>query len=223
MYPKLDINYGACTLSIYAHSFPGGYAFLPRRDNTTRPMAQLEYDALMEYWQREGWPNQSSWPNAIVRWAWLQLPNGQWARSIWSESNSKSSLCRTSCIEIDYGGKMCIANVSYYIYLQFDDLEYPLAVVNLFSFPDATLLSQSSQTVYLCNALEGQEAIRVIPITSIKSVVSMFPDLKVMPDGKLVNTQKFALLRHPFIELAKYNTEGLFEEEEDDETDAMIE
>ena len=100
MYPKLDINYGAHTLSIYAHSFPGGYAFLPRRDNTTRPMAQLEYDALMEYWQREGWPNQSSWPNAIVRWARLQLPNGQWARSIWSESNSKSSLRQTSCVEV---------------------------------------------------------------------------------------------------------------------------
>ena len=118
---------------------------------------------------------------------------------------------------------MCITNVSYYIYLQFDNLEYPLAVVNLFSFPDTTVLFQSSQTVYICNVLEGQDAIRVIPIMSIKSVISMFPDLKVMPDGKLVDTQKFALLRHPFIELAKYNTEGLFEEEEDDKTDAMIE
>ena len=91
---------------------------------------------------------------------------------------------------------MCISNISYYIYLQFDDLEYPLTVINLFSFPDATLLSQSSQTVYLCNSLEGQDMIRVIPIMSIKSVVSMFPDLKVMPDGKLVDMQKFALLRH---------------------------
>jgi hypothetical protein len=88
---------------------------------------------------------------------------------------------------------MHIANVSYYFYLWFDDLEYPLAVVNLFSFPDATLLSHSSQTIYLCNALEGVDAIRVIPITSIKSVVSMFPDLKVTPDGTVVDTQKFAL------------------------------
>ena len=118
---------------------------------------------------------------------------------------------------------MCIANVSYYFYLQFDDLEYPLAVVNLFSFPDVTLLSQSNQTVYLCNALEGQDAVRVIPIMSIKSVISMFPDLKVTADGELVDMQKFALLRHPLIELAKYNTEGLFEEEEDDKTDAIIE
>lgn len=118
---------------------------------------------------------------------------------------------------------MWIANVSYHFYLQFDDLQYPLAVVNLFSFPDATLLSQSSQTVYVCNALEGQEAIRVIPIMAIKSVVSMFSDLKVTSDGEIVDTQKFALLRHPFIELTKYNTKGLFNEDNENSSDPMIE
>jgi hypothetical protein len=117
---------------------------------------------------------------------------------------------------------MRIANVLYYFYIQFDDLQYPLAIVELFSFPDADLLSQSSQTVYLCNTLDAQDAIRVIPITSIKSVVSMFPDMKVTSDGKLVNTQKFALLRHPFIELTKYNTEGLFDDEDDEDADPMV-
>jgi hypothetical protein len=110
---------------------------------------------------------------------------------------------------------MRISNVLYYFYLQFNDMQYPLAVVNLFSPPDANLLSQSSQTVYLCDALDGQDATAVIPIASIKSLVSMFPDLKVTPDGELVDTKKFALLRHPFIELARYNTEGLFNDEED--------
>jgi hypothetical protein len=113
---------------------------------------------------------------------------------------------------------MRISNVLYYFYLQFDDLQYPLAVVNLFSPPDADLLSQSSQTAYLCDALEGQGAIAVIPITSIKSLVSMFPDLKVTADAKLVDTKKFALLRHPFIELARYNTEGLFDDDDEDST-----
>ena len=118
---------------------------------------------------------------------------------------------------------MRIANVLYYFYLQFDDIQYPLAAVNMFSLPDATLLSQSSQTVYLCNVLEGRDAIRVIPITSIKSVVSMFPDLKVTPDGELVDTHRFALLRHPFIELAKHNTGGLFDEEDNDDIEHTIE
>jgi hypothetical protein len=102
MYPKLDINHSARRLSIHAHGFPDGYAFLPRRDQIARPMLQPEYDALMEYWQHEGWPNQSLWPNAIVRWARFQLPNGQRARSIWSESTSKSSLRRTSCVEVSH-------------------------------------------------------------------------------------------------------------------------
>jgi hypothetical protein len=65
-------------------------------------MAQLEYDALMEYWEHEGWPNQSSWPNAIIHWVWLQLPNRQCAQSIWSESNSKSLLYQTSCVEVSH-------------------------------------------------------------------------------------------------------------------------
>ena len=113
---------------------------------------------------------------------------------------------------------MHILNVLYYFHLQFDNLKYPLAVVNLFSPPDADLLSQSSQTVYICDALESQEAIRVIPITSIKSLVSMFPDLKVTSDGDIVDTHKFALLRHPFIELAAYNTQSLFDGDDNDDT-----
>ncbi|KAI0279678.1 hypothetical protein BC826DRAFT_889522, partial [Russula brevipes] len=109
------------------------------------------------------------------RWARLQLPNGQRARSIWSESNARSSLRRTSCVEINYNGQMRIANVLYYFYLRFEDQQYPLAIVKLFSFPDANILSESSQTVYLCDALEGRDAIKAIAITSINSVVSMFP------------------------------------------------
>ena len=110
---------------------------------------------------------------------------------------------------------MHIVNVAYYFYLRFDDLKYPLAIINLFSLPDANLLFQSSQTIYLCNVLKGPDAIRVIPITSIKLVISMFPEHRVTRDGKLINTQKFALLRHPFIVLAKYNTDGLFDNEDD--------
>ena len=100
MYPKLEINHGVRELSIYAHAFPNGYAFLPRRDNTARPMPDFEYNALMAYWQQTGWPNQSSWSNGIVRWGRLALPNGQRARSIWCESSNRSAVRRTSCVEV---------------------------------------------------------------------------------------------------------------------------
>jgi hypothetical protein len=100
MYPKLDINHGMQRLPIYAHAFPNSYAFLPRHDNTARAMADLEYNALMIYWQQAGWPNRLSWPNRIVRWGCLALPNGQWARSIWCESSNRSAIRRTSCVEV---------------------------------------------------------------------------------------------------------------------------
>lgn len=76
MYPKLDMNYGAhgmSTIHRFSHGFPDNYAFLPRRDGTTKPMAQYEYNTLMGYRQHEGWPNRSSWPNAIICWAQLQI------------------------------------------------------------------------------------------------------------------------------------------------------
>ena len=100
MHPKLDINHGLPRLSNYAHAFPNGYALLPRRDNTARPMADLEYNALMIYWQCAGWPNRLSWPNGIVRWGRLELPNGQRARSVWCESSNRSAVRRTSCVEV---------------------------------------------------------------------------------------------------------------------------
>ena len=100
MYPKLEINQGVQRLSVYAHAFPDGYAFLPWCDNTARAMADLEYGALMIYWQQAGWPNWLSWPNSIVCWGCLVLPNGQRAQSIWCESSNRSAVCRTSCVEV---------------------------------------------------------------------------------------------------------------------------
>lgn len=89
-------------LSIYAHAFPDQYAFLPQCYTTARPMVPPEYNTLMEYWRHEGWPNQTSWPNMVICWARLQLPNGQRAQSIWSESSSKNPLRQTSCIEVNH-------------------------------------------------------------------------------------------------------------------------
>ena len=66
--------------------------------------------------------------------------------------------------------------------------------------------------------------IKVIPISSIKSVVSMFPDLKVTPEGGACRHSKVCVVKAPrSSQLAKYNTEGLFDEEDDDDTDPIIE
>jgi len=92
---------------------------------------------------------------------------------------------------------------------------YPLAVVHLFSSPDPVLLQESSGTVYLCEPLDG---IRVVPITSIKAVVCMFPDFKVTPTGEIKPTNKFSLMWHPFLELTR-RTSSEQDNKGDDDTD----
>ncbi len=55
----------------------------------------------------------------------------------------------------------------------------------------------------------------VIPISNIWSVVAMFPEMLVNQDGHIEHTGKFLLMRHAYIELAKYLTDGFIDDEED--------
>ncbi|KAI9430189.1 hypothetical protein H4582DRAFT_1783209, partial [Lactarius indigo] len=68
-----------------------------------------------------------------------------------------------------------IGNVQFYFYIRFGEAQYPLAMVSLFSVPDAEVLLDSSGTVYLSEPGSGLEGLMIIPVTAILSVVSMFP------------------------------------------------
>ena len=91
---------------------------------------------------------------------------------------------------------------------------YPLAMVRLFSEPDEALLVESSGTVYLCEPTHSAEGLVVIPVSSIKMVVSMLPETQVTQDGKIILTTKFSLLQHPFVDLAECGLLADIEEEE---------
>ncbi|KAH9159072.1 hypothetical protein EDB89DRAFT_1822218, partial [Lactarius sanguifluus] len=105
------------------------------------------------------------------RWAKLRLPNGQMVQSVWLESNITTKLRRTSCIEVEGGTH--IGNIEFYFYIRFREAQYPLAMVSLFSLPDAEVLSDSSGTVYLSESGSAPDGLVVIPVTAILSVVSM--------------------------------------------------
>jgi hypothetical protein len=89
-------------------------------------------------------------------------------------------------------------------------------MATLFSVPDMEILAKSSDTVYLCDPLDGRDGLVVVPITAIHSVVSMFPEMEVGQDGHISLTGKFALMWHAFIELASFAPDGLFEDDFDD-------
>jgi hypothetical protein len=169
---------------------------------------------------------RDSWPNAVCRWAKLRLPNGQKARSIWFESTITTSVRRASCVEvsiafvlfipaclnlyqIEHMSHMRIADVVFYFFICFGDLQHPLTLVNLFSLPDKNILLASSGAVHLCDPLQG---LVVISIASIRSVVAMFPEMVINEDGKVECTGKFSLMRHAYIELAKYSPDGFANE-----------
>lgn len=104
-FPKLQLEYqGVNSSSVPKNGrvFEGydGYAMLPRHKVRPTPLSEDELAALMDYWQRQAWPIQGSWQNAVCRWAKLWLPNGQKACSIWSESRVTGSVRRASCVEV---------------------------------------------------------------------------------------------------------------------------
>ena len=90
------------TLSGNAHTFDGynGYVLLPCREVHPTPLGEDELEALTSYWRLQGWPMRDSWQNAVCRWAKLQLPNGQKARSVWFKSSVTTSVQRASCVEV---------------------------------------------------------------------------------------------------------------------------
>ena len=84
-------------------------------------------------------------------------------------------------------------------------------MVELFSKADEDVLSESNGTVYLCDA---HERIAVISITSIFSVVAMFPDMQVDLSGDISLTGRFSLMRHPYIEVVQFTGDHTFEDRE---------
>ena len=84
----------------------------------------------------------------------------------------------------------------------------------MFSLPDAGVLADSSEMVYLSEPLSAHEGLVVIPVTAIHSVISMFPEMCATEDGRILESGKFSLMRHTFLELAPFSNGELFEEED---------
>lgn len=85
--------------------------------------------------------------------------------------------------------------------------------------PDATVLSDSCDTVYLCDPLPDHEGLVVIPISHIQSVVAMFPEMVINQGGNIEHTGKFSLMRHAYIELSKYTVDGFNDDNSDSDNE----
>jgi hypothetical protein len=105
-------------------------------------------------------------------------------------------------VQLNINESTQFANVKYFFQLNFNNEVHSLALASIFSPSDDTLLKWSSEAVYVCH-YEGDNALQVFNVKKIHSVVSMFLDYQVTPEGDIVVPKnQFSLLRHPYLELA---------------------
>ncbi|KAH9048851.1 hypothetical protein EDB84DRAFT_1261692, partial [Lactarius hengduanensis] len=152
-FPEIKFEVGQDTVTSLSN---GAREFEGYIGNFPRLLKMMTAEALKAYWHAQNWPNADAWPDAVCRWGKLQLPNGQKARSVWQEANVLTKPRRSRLIQVNYNEDLRIANVLYYFYIRFGDDRHPLAMVNLFSKPDAEILSESSGAVHLCDQITGR-------------------------------------------------------------------
>jgi hypothetical protein len=89
--------------------------------------------------------------------------------------------------------------VYFYIHLLHDGNELGLALVSIYSKPDADLLRVSHDTLWSCEYC-GDLALKFIDVKSIKSVIAMVPHLPVI--GGQEARDRFFLVEKPGFDVA---------------------
>ena len=88
-------------------------------------------------------------------------------------------------------------------------------MASLFALPDPDIFTESSETVYLSEPLSARDGIVVIPVTTMHTVISMFSEMHMTNNGRILETGKFSLMRHAFLKLTQFSNGELFEEDDD--------
>ncbi|KAG6825417.1 hypothetical protein H0H92_003754 [Tricholoma furcatifolium] len=150
-----------------------GYILLRAMDSCARSITDLEAAAFQDFLGAENVPY--SWPPRLVRWARLRLPNGQVARSLWKESQKAMSKVRMARnVKLTYSGNLEFGEVLFFFRYEHDSELQTLAMISLYSRPNAELLQKSSNTLWTCKK-PVDDRIIVTNVKSIEAVVCMAP------------------------------------------------
>lgn len=79
-----------------------GFILLHPHEAALVDVSPVEALAIMELWDSQGWQNKDSWPHAVKCWARLQLPNGQVARSRYTELRSQRPCRRARIVKVSF-------------------------------------------------------------------------------------------------------------------------
>ena len=186
--------------------------------------------ALMAYWMAQQWPNQELWHNEVCCWVKLQLLNGQMAQSVWYESSVSTKICCTSCIKVCHLNLLFITG---YLNSYIDKVPWYLSyckctILFLYAIWRPAVSTDNGPPILyarkrcvvrlkpnfvLCDPLDLQEGLAVIPVTGTHLVIAMLLDMAMSQGGNITLTRKYMLMRHAYIELAPFTSGGLFEDD----------
>ncbi|TFK59269.1 hypothetical protein BDN72DRAFT_749271, partial [Pluteus cervinus] len=161
--------------SLPRNSIPltGDYILLTPREDTHHHLTSSEIAALREFYTDHGSPPPSTF--FINRWARLQLPNGQIARSLWKEKATVRANVRNSRnVKYYINGSVYFGEVQYFSRLDLDGTTTAIAVISQYTDPEPSLLRDSHQTLRVCHYL-GDRNLTIIEAQKIEAVVAMIP------------------------------------------------
>ncbi|KAG1794298.1 uncharacterized protein BJ212DRAFT_1292067 [Suillus subaureus] len=173
----------------YSLDIGNGYVLLRARDKRSRCAASpAEAAAMADFLGHEA--------PKFFRWARLHLPNGQISRSAWKEKDRPVEHSRSAR---NIKAKWHFKNV---------------AIVSLYSPPDAALLELSFGTVWSCKH-QGDRGLHVVEIEQIQAVVAVIPHRPTLPSG--VTEDRFFVVERTGLDVSMT---GVFLEENDDNVDS---
>ncbi|TFK76581.1 hypothetical protein BDN72DRAFT_809271 [Pluteus cervinus] len=166
MYSELNSPFVAPRDSIVLSN---GYILLRARTEEPVFLAAEEANAFAKYF-----PQESS-PIPVQKWARLQLPNGQIARSLWKEQYGVDPrIARNVKFHLGNQDHPYFGEVQFFAFTEVVGQKHALALVSVYSVPDAELLANSHNTLHVCR-YAGHKKLRVIQVEAIESVVAMIP------------------------------------------------
>ena len=167
----------------------GGFILLGPTDDKPHDLSPSEHAALNSHQTRSG--SDAPTPRSVHRWARLQLPNGQVARSHWKEVVRSQRVARTDRMlkvrpfhymiwllydtaQITHQGTTRFCEARFYFRVGDGDVRETLALVSLYSVPDEAILERSYGTLTVCE-YQDDAALTIVGVKSIEAVVGMVP------------------------------------------------
>ncbi|KAJ7136449.1 hypothetical protein C8R43DRAFT_893888, partial [Mycena crocata] len=152
-----------------------GYVLLPAHDEYQQVIEGRYGEAISDYLAaEEGEMADAGWNPRAARWARMRLPNGQIIRSVWKESKLFTVRIARNLKFNSEDSDVLYGEVQFFFQATVKGTERNLALISVYSPPNAALLKKSFETVAECDYF-GEDNLQVIEVAQIQAGIAMIP------------------------------------------------